>query len=166
MNIIPAKDDRRVKVSADDTPGFLGDKLAAGTGITLTQVSDGSGGEAVEVSGTTGTGIPEMEPTEISGATAAIVGKYYVTNNISQVVVTLPDTAAFGDKIGVVGKGAGGWKIVAGSGQYLNMGPTVSMQDGSMVSDDYAAGCVLMCITANTNWSVIWSIGNINLEVS
>lgn len=165
MNIIPAKDDRRVKVSADDLPGFLADKMAAGTGITLTQVSDGSGGEAVEVSTTGGTGIPELEPTEASGATSALVGKYYVANNISQVVFTLPATAVFGDKIGFLGKGAGGWKIQCNAGQTIHSAQGNAVSGGYVKSGEFRSGIVIMCITADTDWKIIWSDGNFILEV-
>jgi len=111
-------------------------------------------------------GVGDLEPVEIDDHVGAEIGKYYVTNNITRINVVLPDEAPFGAKIGIIGKGAGGWAVGCNNGQYINMGPVFTMEGGGLESIHFTDGVVLMCITENRNWSVIWSTGNLNLEVA
>jgi hypothetical protein len=122
----------------------------------------GSGGYSLETPAEVGV----LVPTEITTDTALAVGHMYVTNNISLVTGTLPATAPFGSMIGICGKGAGGWKCTAATGDFIHHGDMVSLAGGSIRSIYYKDTVLMLCISANSDWSVIWTNGNIEVEVS
>lgn len=104
--------------------------------------------------------------TEVTGTTQqASVNKGYIANNASLCTITLPATAAVGDIIPVVGSGAGGWKVAQNSGQHIVFGDTVSTSGtgGYIASQQQYDAIKLICITANTTFSVISCIGNITV---
>ncbi len=104
-----------------------------------------------------------QQVTAISQAGAINTG--YITNNASLVTVTLPAIAAIGDLFGVAGKGAGGWRLAQNAGQtisYGNQNTTVGAT-GSLASISSHDTVELICITANTNWQVVSSVGNITV---
>lgn len=94
---------------------------------------------------------------------ALAVGNGYVMNNASQVIGTLPSASVFGAEIKVVGKGAGGWKIAQNSGQTIHFdGNSTTTGTGGSLSSQSSFDCVsLLCITANTDFLITSSIGNI-----
>ena len=100
---------------------------------------------------------------EVTGATAMLVNQGYVANNSSQVVLTLPATAAFGSKLRVVGKGAGGWRIAQNVGQTIHFGTqnTTSGVGGYLESQATFDAIELLCTTADTNWTELSAQGNI-----
>ena len=110
---------------------------------------------SVTTSGTTG-----ITWTEITGTSqTAAVNNGYVANNAGLVTVTLPDTAAVGDIVKVVGKGAGGWLIAQNAAETINVGnvTTTSGVGGSIASSNRYDSVELVCITANTVWNVVSS---------
>lgn len=92
----------------------------------------------------------------VSGTTQTMAANSgYVANNASQVVLTLPTTAAVGDLFAVVGKGAGGWKVAVSAGQTIYKDVNVSATGSGSISSDQANSCIeLVCITANTDFEV------------
>lgn len=100
---------------------------------------------------------------EVTGPTAMVINRGYVANNSSQVVLTLPVTAAFGSKLRIVGKGAGGWRIAQNSGQVIHFGDkiTTSGVSGYLESQNSFDAVELLCTTANTNWTELSAQGNI-----
>jgi hypothetical protein len=50
----------------------------------------------------------------------AVAGGHYIANNGSQVVITMPTTAAVGTTVSVVGLGAGGWKFAQNASQIIH----------------------------------------------
>lgn len=93
------------------------------------------------------------------------VNNAYIMNNASQVVGTLPTTAAVGQKIQITGKGAGGWKVAQNSGQTIHYGTQNSTAGATgFIASQNTFDCVeLVCITANTDWLVFTSQGNITV---
>lgn len=95
----------------------------------------------------------------ISGTTqlAAVNHGYYVSN-AGATTVTLPDTAAAGSVVRVAGTGAGGWSIVPGAGQDIQIGAadaTVS------VASTNQWDCIeLLCTIANTTWVMLSSVSS------
>jgi hypothetical protein len=81
----------------------------------------------------------------------------YVTNNSSQVVLSLPTLASFGTIISIVGKGAGGWKVAQNAGQNIQLGSTSTTVGaaGYIESTNRFDSIELLCTTANTTWTVI-----------
>lgn len=102
--------------------------------------------------------------TEVTGTSQAMaINTYYIANNAALVTLTLPDTAALGSVIKVVGSGAGGWKIAQNASEAINFGnKTTTTGTGGYIASTHRYDAVeLVCITANTTWNVISSIGNI-----
>jgi hypothetical protein len=104
--------------------------------------------------------------TEVTGTTqTAAVNNAYILNNASQVTLTLPTTANLGDKIEVMGKGAGGWKIAQNASQviHFNTVDTTTGTGGSLASTHQYDCVTLACILANNGWIVKASEGNITI---
>lgn len=94
---------------------------------------------------------------EVTGTSqAAAVNWGYITNNVAEVTVTLPTTAAIGKRVAVIGKGTGGWKIAQNAGQTIfTSGTSTTPGVGGYISNDQDSTSVeLICTTANTVWTV------------
>lgn len=111
--------------------------------------------------------------TVVTGATQqmAIENAYYA-NNTSQVVLTLPVTAAVGDRIHVRGIGSGGWRVAQNASQsirYLDL-VTVAGTTGwieTLSTPNSARACIeIECVVANTGWQVINGIGAVEVKES
>ena len=147
--------------------------LAAGQVLVGTTASDpaaatitGSGGitvtsstGAIAISGS-GTGLTWSD---VSGTTQAMaVDNAYIADNAAPVTLTLPATAAVGSVFGIVGKGAGGWIVAESTGQTIRFGNVVTtVTTGTLASTNQYDVVWIVCITANTVFSVYGSIGNI-----
>ena len=122
--------------------------LTAGPGVSI---ANGAG--TITISGT-GSGIGW---TEVTGTSQAMVAdSAYVANNGGLVTFTLPATAAFGTALVVLGKGAGGWSIAQNAGQNIQVGSVSSTVGvgGSVSSSNRWDSISLICVTANTTWSI------------
>jgi len=122
--------------------------LIAGAGISIANAAN-----SITISGT-GSGIGWNEVTGTSQAMTADTA--YVANNGGLVTLTLPALAAFGTAIVVLGKGAGGWSIAQNAGQNIQVGSVSSTigAGGSVSSTNRYDSISLICITANTTWSI------------
>jgi hypothetical protein len=133
--------------------------LSAGTGVTIT---NGAGSITVSSSGG---GLTWVDVTGITQAMAVNTG--YIADNVGLVTMTLPATAAQGTVVAVAGgnSGTGGWKIAQNSGQQINFGKaTTTSGTGGSLASTLQYDCVyLLCTTANTNWVVLNSVGNITV---
>lgn len=101
--------------------------------------------------------------TEVTGTSAVMsVNTGYIANNVAQVDLQLPTSAAQGDRVIIVGKGAGGWSISQSGTQVIHyLGDTTSSGVAGSISPNEARGTLeLVCITATTDWAVIYSTGN------
>lgn len=130
--------------------------ITAGAGISVT---NGAGSITIASNGATAW-------TEVTGTSATMaVDMGYIANNAGLVTLTLPTTAALGSVIRVTGKGAGGWKIAQSSGQTIFFGTstTTAGAGGSLASTATRDGVALVVVTANNDWNVISSIGNITV---
>lgn len=129
--------------------------LTAGTGISIV---NGAGTITISDSGATG-----FSWNEVTGTSQAMaVNSGYVLNNASLVTATLPSTAAFGDIIKVTIKGAGLGKIAQNSGQTIHFGTvdTTTGTGGSLTATAQWDSIELLCVTANTDFQVLDSVGN------
>jgi len=100
----------------------------------------------------------------VAGTSQAIANNIrYIANNAAIVTFTLPATAAAGSLTQIVGMGAGGWQIAQNSGQSVKFGnqTTSTGSAGYLASTNQFDVIELLCITANTTWTVINSQGNI-----
>lgn len=131
--------------------------LTAGTGITITNAAG-----SITINGTGG----GMTWTEVLGTSQAMAADNgYITNNGALVTCTLPATAAIGQSIEVQGKGAGLWKIAQNLGQTIHFGTsdTTPGVGGSLAATNRYDCIHLRCITANTDFAVHSSLGNITV---
>lgn len=98
---------------------------------------------------------------------AATINSGYITNTPvgTLAVVTLPPTAAVGSILELVGVGAGGWRLAQAAGQQVffgNVGNTAGTT-GQLNSTHNRDSIRLVCITADTMWQVVSSVGNIDV---
>jgi hypothetical protein len=93
------------------------------------------------------------------------VNNGYSANNGALVTLTLPVTAAFGDRVAVVGNGVGGWSIAQNAGQtiHFNSGDTTPGVGGSLSSTVRYNAVELLCTVANTDWVVRNASGNLTI---
>jgi hypothetical protein len=130
------------------------------TGSTIT-FTPGAGTLNLEASA------PGITWTEVTGTTQAMaVNSGYIANNAGLVTLTLPDTAAVGSIVRVTGKGTGGWSIAQNAGETIiwdEASSTTTGVGGSLSSSDDYDSIELICITANTDWGVLSSKGNITV---
>ena len=101
---------------------------------------------------------------DVTGTTQAMtVNNGYLADNASLVTLTLPSTAAFGTIIEVAGAGDGGWKVAQNSGQIIRFGnASTTLGTGGYLASTHTRDSIkLLCVTANTSFQVISSIGNI-----
>lgn len=107
-----------------------------------------------------------IEWTSVAGTTQAMsVNSGYINTNVALTTLTLPDTAAVGDIIRLVGAGSGGWKIAQNAGDTIHFGSssTTTGTGGSLESTATRDTVELVCIIANTDFQVISSIGTITV---
>lgn len=129
------------------------------TGGTAT-ITNGSGTIDVAVAN------PNISWTDVTGTTqTATVNSGYTANNAGVVTFTLPTTAAYGSIIWIVGKGAGGWAVAQNSGQSIHFlgSNTTTGVGGSLASTVRFDVLQLLCTVANTDFTVIDSMGNITI---
>lgn len=162
----------------------------SGTTVTITSTGGGSGigtldGDTGSATGTTitlagGSGMS----TVASGSTVTFNAKgggygwidqtssivmanniAYVADSSSLVTLTLPTTVPFGTTFKITGKGTGGWQMAQQSGQTTHFlsATTTTGTGGSLASTGQYDTIEILCITANTTFSVIQSNGNITV---
>jgi len=138
---------------------------AAATPEILTVGADGTflQADSGEASGLKWASIDSLNYVEETTTSRALaVGEGVIVDNVALCTLTLPATAALGDLIAIVGKGAGGWKIAQNAGQTIYSGPNATTTGaGGAVDSTLASDCVfLVCITANTDFRVVNGFSN------
>jgi hypothetical protein len=135
---------------------------AATTGA-LTRLALGPKGSVVRSSGT----IPEYatQYEEITGASGTLqYNKMHGANNVGLVTLTLPATAAVGERFSVIGVGAGGWKIAQNAGQSIQKeATTTTVGTGGSVAGAQGTSVEVVCVEADTKWIVSYSSGTLTL---
>lgn len=109
------------------------------------------------------TGIPF---TVITSDQTAAINNGYICNKAGTLALALPATAAVGSIIEVTGiNTATGWQITQASGQQIFFGTTntTSGATGTLTSSAIRDSIRIVCITANTTWQVLSSVGNITV---
>jgi hypothetical protein len=130
--------------------------ITAGAGISVTP-----GANTITIASTNG-----IAWTEVTGTSQAMaVDSGYIANNAGLVTLTLPATAVVGDRVRIAGKGAGGWRCGQNAGQTINFGNTSTTAGvgGYIDSTNQYDALELLCITANTTWVTLSSVGNLNV---
>lgn len=142
------------------TAGALTTVGAFGVTFTFTNTTS----VTFPTSGTLATTTSVITWSTVSGTTQTMAaGQGYFANNGSLVTFTLPTTAAVGDTFAIEGQGAGGWLVNYSTGQAIQFGNAVSTTTtGSWASTNQYDGCTIVCMTANTLFKLIRSVGNLD----
>lgn len=133
--------------------------ILGGTGVH----SVGNPGASTITVNSVGLGLKWIDITGITQSMAVNTG--YVADNGALVTATLPATAAFGDVIALCGRGAGGWRIAQNAGQQIfcaTKSTTVGV-GGSLSSTAARDVIFLICTVANTEFTMLNSVGNLTL---
>lgn len=96
----------------------------------------------------------------------AAVWNGYVCNSAADLQTwTLPATAALGDVIEFVGKGAGKFEVVPAAGDNIVCGGVVGAAAGGLVADTATCAVRLVCSVADTTWNADCTQGTFTLTV-
>lgn len=94
----------------------------------------------------------------------AVVNSGYITNRtVTPVQIVLPATFAIGDRVEIMGLGAGGWSLVAGASQIIRFASSATSTAGAINSDIQYANITVGGLVANTMWSVYVTNSNPSL---
>jgi len=129
--------------------------LTAGAGISVT-----NGNGTITIASTaSGLGFEAVTTT----SKQAVVDTVYTCDNVALVTVTLPDTAAVGSTIGIIGKGAGLWKVAQNASEEIHAGTTTTTNGvgGSLAATEQYDIVYLVCTVADTEWTAIQMVGNL-----
>lgn len=132
--------------------------IADGKTLTVNDTLTFSGTDSASVNfgagGTVAYGSNSLTWSGIAGTTqAAAVNSGYVVQNASQTTVTLPATCALGDRVSIAGLGAGGWIMVANTGQVIHNGAQATSSGGSLASANQYDQIEVVCVVANSTWT-------------
>lgn len=102
---------------------------------------------------------------EVAIDTNMVANNGYIADSGVRLNLTLPVTVPVGIVFEVVNKGAGGWKIVQNAGQFVNFGFLISTVGAAgFIQSSEVHNCVkILCITADIEFIVISSVGNITV---
>jgi len=133
--------------------------LTAGTGVSIT-----NGNNSITLSASGG----GLTWTVVTGTSQAAAGNSgYIANNAGTVTVTLPSTSAVGTVVAVTGmNNATGWQLAQNAGNQIFFGTssTTSGTGGYLASTNIYDTVYVLCVTANANWVVTGSVGNITVH--
>jgi hypothetical protein len=140
-------------------PSFNGVTLTTGGGTTTFLNANGTY--------TTPAGGTGFTWSTVSGTTqSAAINNGYIPTNSSLTTITLPSTAVVGSIVAIAGQGSGSWKVAQNSGQTIHFASqnTTTGTGGSLTTTNQYDSIELICVTANTDWVVRSSVGNIYIN--
>lgn len=105
--------------------------------------------------------VPSGSWQSVLTATQMVSNVNYIVNG-GAVAFTLPTTAAVGEIMRIACY-TNSWSIVQGAGQQIQLGNTsTTLGAGGSLASTHTGDCIeLLCTAANTNWTVLSSMGNI-----
>jgi hypothetical protein len=80
------------------------------------------------------------------------VNTKYIPTNAALTSFQLPDTCDVGDVVEIVGQGAGGWSLLVGTGQTIELAASTAAV--SIASAERYDAISVTCVVANTTWVV------------
>jgi hypothetical protein len=158
MSAIQAADVPTLNQSTTGQAGSVANNItfnSSGSGDATGITYNGSAARAISYN-TLGAA-PAPVTIEVTGTSQNMsVNTSYIANNASLVTLTLPVTAAVGDFLMLLGKGAGLYKIAQNASQVIRTGTTdTTVGVGGSLTATNRYDCVrLRCITANSDWVI------------
>lgn len=129
--------------------------ITPGTGVTVT-----NGHNSITISSTApDTNVVDQTSTPVTMA----ANTTYIADDASLITFDMPAVAAQGAIFQIVGKGAGGWLVQMNTGQVANLNSTPTSSAGSLASTNQWNCIKIMCVTANTTFTVMESSGVITV---
>ena len=151
-----------------------GDLISASANDTPLILSVGTNGQVLTAASGEATGLVWASLTDqlawsvVTEDTAGAVNNGYITNDaVDLCTISLPATAAVGDRIKIIGMHANGWAISISAGDTVYFG-TISAAGagGSLASSATRDSIELVCTVADTDWVVVSAVGNITYVAS
>lgn len=135
--------------------GAIGGIPAAATITPGGGISIVNGINSITIS-STGGGIAWVDQTS-TPVTAAIDTGYIVDNGAVQVVFTLPIAPALGSSVGIVGSSSGGWQVLPGAGDTIQIG---SVTAATSVTSANQYDCLTLIYNGGTlnQWIMVSSV--------
>lgn len=131
--------------------------LTAGAGITIT---NGAGSITIAAPGVS------VFWQVVTLDQVMVADNGYICNTAGLLTLTLPAVAAVGDTVTVTGKNIPvGWRVAQNAGQTIHLGAAASTTGvaGYIESTQLYDVVELVCVTANTDWIVSYSVGSITV---
>ena len=106
-------------------------------------------------------GSPTIFWQEVAINTNMAINNGYITNAAGSIDLALPTIASVGDVVRITRKGAGAFVVVQAAGQSIQFGSDITTigATGSITSLNVGDSLEILCITANTGWQVLSSVG-------
>jgi hypothetical protein len=146
-----------------------GQVILGSTGATPVAATIGSSGN---ISLTTGAGTLSIGTSgfasfvwnDLPGTSVTASGNNgYIISNAGQSTVTIAATVTEGSIIAIAGKGAAGWILQANAGQTIHFGSSATSVAGSLTSTNQWDCVEVICVTANTTFTVKSAVGNLTV---
>jgi len=142
--------------------------LDDGTTGTLSITNIGPGltlNSATKTLDTVGTGFNVTWYT-VTTSTAMQTSSGYIANSGALVDLTLPPTAAVGDALMILGRGAGLWSLSQAAGQVVHFGnvSTTAGVGGSITATNRRDTMILVCSVSGLEWTVMSSQGSLTIQ--
>ncbi len=151
--------DGELLIGSAVAPFIRPNRLTAGSNITIT-----NGAGTIQISASGGASFTWSVVTSADNVKQIAVSNGYIAKGVSQVVFILPPTAAVGDTFTILGY-ANLWQLTQNAGQTIFFGAqqTTGGVGGSLTATMVRDRIEVVCVTANTEFDVVSSIGNITV---
>lgn len=125
---------------------------------------DGAWPVGIPLQGPQGPGGADHVTTEITATMhqGEINHRYIANHADTRVAITLPAIASIGNTVEIIGKGAGGWSLDQNAAQTIRIGDVATTPGpGGHIRSSAIFDCITVrCMTTNTEWIAISTIGN------
>ena len=92
----------------------------------------------------------------VTGTTQDVeINSNYTPTNAALTTFQLPDMAAVGSNVSIAGAGAGGWILLTGAGQTIELPEVPASATVSVASSGQYDSISIRCVVADTTWVVM-----------
>ena len=94
-----------------------------------------------------------MSTSVVSATTQNVeINSSYIPTNAATTSFQLPDLAIVGSRVTIAGQGAGGWSLLTGSGQTIELADGGASAATSVSSSSRYDSIEIICVLADTTW--------------